>query len=47
MSDRSERLRQAFASLARGDVSSFRDLFAEDAQWLAVPGSGPEGETPT
>jgi ketosteroid isomerase-like protein len=47
MSDRTDRLRQAFASLDEGDVSGFRDLFVEDAQWLGVPGSGWEGETPT
>ena len=47
MSDRPDRLQQAFASLDEGDVSGFRDLFVEDAQWLGVPGSGWEGETPT
>jgi ketosteroid isomerase-like protein len=47
VSDRAERLRLAFASLDAGDAGGFRDLFAEDAQWLGVPGSGWEGETPT
>ena len=46
MSDRTDRLRRAFASLDQGDVSGFRDLFVADAQWLGVPGSGLEGETP-
>jgi ketosteroid isomerase-like protein len=47
MSDRAERLRQAFAALDGGDVGNFRDLFVEDAQWLGVPGSGWAGATPT
>jgi ketosteroid isomerase-like protein len=46
MEERSEQLRQAFAALDGGDVGGFRDLFAEDAQWLGVPGRGWEGETP-
>jgi ketosteroid isomerase-like protein len=46
MGERSEQLTQAFAALGRGDVGGFRDLFAEDAQWLGVPGRGWEGETP-
>ena len=45
MSERTVRLTEAFAALDRGDVSAFRDLFVEDAQWVAVPGSW-EGETP-
>jgi len=47
MSERTERLEQAFAALDRGDVGGFRDLFAERAQWLGVPGSGVDGDTPT
>jgi ketosteroid isomerase-like protein len=47
MSDRTERLTRAFAALEHGDSSGFRDLFEDDAQWLGVPGSGWEGETPT
>jgi len=47
MSERTERLEQAFAALDRGDVSGFRDLFVESAQWLGVPGSGVDGDTPT
>jgi ketosteroid isomerase-like protein len=46
VSDRVERLRQAFAALAEGDVDGLRDLFAEDAQWLGVPGRGIDGGTP-
>jgi ketosteroid isomerase-like protein len=47
MSERTDRLTEAFAALRRGDSSGFRDLFAEDAQWLGVPGSGLDGATPT
>jgi ketosteroid isomerase-like protein len=47
VSDRTERLKSAFAALDDGDVSVFRDLFAEDAQWLGVPGSNIDGSTPT
>jgi ketosteroid isomerase-like protein len=47
MSERSDRLAAAFAALNGGDASAFRDLFAADAQWLGIPGSGFEGETPT
>jgi len=36
----SEQVRAAFAALDRGDVGEFRELFAQDAQWLGVPGSG-------
>lgn len=46
MSDRTDRLGQAFAALDRGDISGFRELFAEDARWLGVPGSGIDGRTP-
>jgi ketosteroid isomerase-like protein len=46
VSDRTDRLRQAFALFDAGDLSGFQELFAEDAQWLGVPGSGPLGETP-
>lgn len=44
---RADLITAAFAALNRGDVSGFRDLFAEDAQWLGVAGTGFEGETPT
>ena len=47
MSERTERLEQAFAALDRGDVGAFRELFAESAQWLGIPGSGVDGDTPT
>ena len=47
VSERTDRLEQAFAALDRGDVSGFRELFAEEAQWLGVPGSGFDGATPT
>lgn len=46
MSDRTDRLEQAFEALNRGDPSAFRELFAEHGQWLGVPGSGPDGATP-
>jgi ketosteroid isomerase-like protein len=47
MSERTDRLTNAFALLDRGDVHGFRDLFVEDAQWLGLPRSGRNGETPT
>jgi ketosteroid isomerase-like protein len=47
MSERTDRLAAAFAALDGGDVGGFRDLFHPDAQWLGVPGRGPNGETPT
>jgi ketosteroid isomerase-like protein len=47
MTDRTVRLRQAFAALDRGDVSEFGALLVDDAQWLGVEGSGWEGATPT
>ena len=31
MSERTDRLAEAFAAFHRGDVSQFRDLFVEDA----------------
>ena len=41
-----EQVREAFAALdGHGDVSAFRELFAEDARWLGVPGL--DGATPT
>jgi ketosteroid isomerase-like protein len=46
LSERSDRLTEAFAALDRGDLGSFRDLFEEGARWLGVPGSGFEGATP-
>jgi hypothetical protein len=46
VSDRVGRLERAFAALDAGDGSGFRDLFAEDARWLGVPGSGIDGATP-
>ena len=46
MSGRTDRLRHAFEAFGTGDLSGFRELLAEDAQWLGVPGSGPAGETP-
>jgi len=46
LTERSNRLAEAFAALDRGDTGSFRDLFAEGAQWLGVPGSGFDGDTP-
>jgi len=47
MSERPDRLAEAFAALDRGDVGGFRELFVEDAQWLGVPDSGVDGATPT
>jgi ketosteroid isomerase-like protein len=47
VSTRPDRLREAFAALDRGDSAAFRKLFAADAQWLGVSGSGFDGETPT
>jgi len=46
MADRKERVRHAFEALDRGDVSPFRELFAPDAMWIAVPQGG-KGETPS
>jgi hypothetical protein len=46
VSDRIGRLQEAFEALAAGDAGRFRDLFAEGAQWLGVPGSGFHGNTP-
>jgi ketosteroid isomerase-like protein len=46
VSARTERLRVAFESLDRGDLSEFGSLFADGARWLGVPGSGFNGETP-
>ena len=47
MSDRTDRLEQAFAALDEGVAGGFRDVFAEEGQWLGVPGSGIDGATPT
>jgi ABC-type arginine transport system permease subunit len=47
VSERSDRLRDAFTALDQGSVDEFEALFLPEAQWLGVPGSGPEGETPT
>lgn len=47
MSERTDRLADAFAALDRGDVGGFRALFADDSRWLGVPGRGFEGATPT
>lgn len=46
MSERIDRLTEAFAELDRGEAGGFRALFAEDARWLGVPGSGVDGATP-
>jgi ketosteroid isomerase-like protein len=46
VSERTDRLKRAFAALDGGDPSVFRELFAEEAQWLGVPGSGVDGATP-
>jgi ketosteroid isomerase-like protein len=44
---RAQQLDDAYAALDRGDLGPFEALFTADAQWLAVPGSGPDGATPT
>jgi ketosteroid isomerase-like protein len=46
MAEFAARLEEAFAALDRGDLGGFEALFTPDAQWLGVPGSGFEGETP-
>ena len=46
MSDRAERLEQAFTALNGGDPTGFEELFAEHGQWLGFPGSGIDGATP-
>jgi ketosteroid isomerase-like protein len=45
MADRKQLIREAFAALAAGDLEPFREIFAADAQWVAIPQG--EGETPT
>jgi hypothetical protein len=47
VSHRTDRLAAAFAALAGGEVSDFRDLLLPEAQWPGVPGSGWRGETAT
>lgn len=47
MSERTDRLADAYAALGRGDAGRFRALFVEDSRWLGVPGSGFDGATPT
>ncbi len=47
MSERSEKIHEAYRRLDGGSISAFETLFAVDAQWLGVPGWGFEGETPT
>lgn len=46
MTEREQRLRDAFAALDDGDLGPFEALFRPDAQWLGVPGRGWNGETP-
>lgn len=46
MSERAERLREAYAALNRGDAGVFEQLFRPDAQWRGVEGVGFGGETP-
>jgi ketosteroid isomerase-like protein len=41
MSDRQQRIRDAFVAYDRGDLDDIRALFAPDAQWVAIP-SGDE-----
>jgi uncharacterized protein (TIGR02246 family) len=46
VSARTDRLEHAFVALNDGDPAAFLELFAEDGQWLGVPGSGIGGHTP-
>lgn len=46
MTDRKELVRHAFVALDAGDITPLRELFAPDANWVAIPQGG-EGETPT
>jgi ketosteroid isomerase-like protein len=46
MAARTERLREAFAALDRGDAGEFEGLFRPDAQWRGIEGVGYNGETP-
>lgn len=41
-----ERLREGLEALDRGGVARLGALFAADAQWLGVPGTGIDGATP-
>jgi hypothetical protein len=47
VSERSDKIRLAYLRLDEGSVAGFAALFAEGAQWLGVPGSGFDGQTPT
>jgi len=46
MSDRTDRLEQAFAALNGRDPTAFKELFADHGRWLGIPGSGIDGSTP-
>jgi ketosteroid isomerase-like protein len=37
VSDRQQRIRDAFAAYDRGDLDGVRALFAPDAQWVGIP----------
>ena len=43
---RTDRLKDAFAALDRGDAGEFKDIFRPDAQWRGVEGMGYNGEAP-
>jgi hypothetical protein len=47
VSERLEKIREAYLRLDGGSVAEFETLFAAGAQWLGIPGTGFEGETPT
>ena len=47
MADRTGLIRQAFASLDRGDSGPLSALFAADATWVGVPQRGEVDETPS
>lgn len=47
MAERKELIRQAFSALDAGDTAPFRELFDPQAEWIGVPQTGEEDETPT
>jgi hypothetical protein len=47
VSARAEKIREAYLRLDDGNVDEFETLFAAGAQWLGLPGTGFEGDTPT
>jgi hypothetical protein len=47
VSERLGRIRAAYLRLDEGIVADYETLFADDAHWLGIPGTGFEGDTPT